>query len=119
MAGRRLGAYKLTKRVGQGGMAAVYQAVRADGEFHQQVAIKLVQPGLDSEEVLKRFRNERQTLASLDHPNIVKLLDGGSTPDGAATRTALWEPRRPLDSPPGWIGYGNTRARSTPTASAI
>jgi len=81
MAGRQLGVYKLVKRVGQGGMAAVYLAVRADGEFRQQVAIKLIRPGLDSDEVLSRFRNERQTLAGLDHPNIVKLLDGGSTPE--------------------------------------
>jgi len=63
-------------------MAAVYLAERADGEFRQQVAIKLIRPGLDSDEVLRRFRNERQTLAGLDHPNIVKLLDGGSTPEG-------------------------------------
>ena len=83
MIGRQLGAYKLVRRVGQGGMADVYQAVRVDGEFHKQVAIKLVQCGRDSEEVLKRFRNERQTLASLDHPNIVKLLDGSTTPEGA------------------------------------
>ncbi len=82
MAGRQLGVYKLVRRVGQGGMAAVYLAVRADGEFRQQVAIKLIRSGLDSGEVLRRFRNERQTLAGLDHPNIVKLLDGGSTPEG-------------------------------------
>jgi eukaryotic-like serine/threonine-protein kinase len=97
MVGRRLGAYKLTRRVGQGGMAAVYQAVRADGEFHQQVAIKLVQPGLDSEEVLKRFRNERQTLAGLDHPNVVKLLDGGSTPDGAPYLVMDYVEGSPID----------------------
>jgi serine/threonine protein kinase/tetratricopeptide (TPR) repeat protein len=82
MAGRQLGVYKLVRRVGQGGMAAVYLAVRADGEYRQQVAIKLIRPGLDSGEVLRRFRNDRQTLAGLDHPNIVKLLDGGSTPEG-------------------------------------
>jgi eukaryotic-like serine/threonine-protein kinase len=97
MVGRRLGAYKLTRRVGQGGMAAVYQAVRADGEFQQQVAIKLVQPGLDSEEVLKRFRNERQTLAGLDHPNIVKLLDGGSAPDGAPYLVMDYVEGSPID----------------------
>jgi serine/threonine protein kinase len=62
-------------------MAGVYLAVRADGEFRRQVAIKLVRPSADSQEVLKRFRQERQTLAGLDHPNIVKLLDGGSTPE--------------------------------------
>jgi serine/threonine protein kinase len=81
MVGRQLGAYKLVRRVGQGGMAAVFLAVRADDEYRKQVAIKLVPPGLDSGELLIRFRNERQTLAGLDHPNIVKLLDGGSTPE--------------------------------------
>ena len=81
MTGRQLGVYKLVRRVGQGGMAGVYLAVRADGEFRRQVAIKLVRPTADSHEVLKRFRQERQTLAGLDHPNIVKLLDGGSTPE--------------------------------------
>ncbi len=82
MVGRQLGAYKLVRRVGQGGMAAVFLAVRADDEYRKQVAVKLVQPGLDSGELLRRFRNERQTLAGLDHPNIIKLLDGGSTTEG-------------------------------------
>src|ERR1700676_378826 len=82
MVGRQLGAYKLVRRVGQGGMAAVFLAVRADDEYRKQVAVKLVQPGLDSRDLLNRFRNERQTLAGLDHPNIVKLLDGGSTSEG-------------------------------------
>ena len=59
MAGRRLGAYKLVKRIGQGGMAAVFLAVRADDEYQKEVAIKLVQPGLDSHDLLNRFRNER------------------------------------------------------------
>jgi serine/threonine protein kinase/WD40 repeat protein len=82
MGDRHLGVYQLVRRIGQGGMGAVFLAVRADGEFRQQVAIKLVPSGLDSGELLDRFRIERQTLAGLDHPNIVKLLDGGSTPEG-------------------------------------
>src|SRR5271169_3839269 len=82
MVGRHLGAYKLVRRLGQGGMAAVFLAVRADDEYQKEVAVKLVQPGLDGGDLLNRFRNERQTLAGLDHPNIVKLLDGGSTPEG-------------------------------------
>ena len=82
MAGRLLGAYKLVKRIGQGGMAAVFLAVRADDAYRKEVAIKLVQLGSERHELLSRFRNERQTLASLDHPNVVKLLDGGSTPEG-------------------------------------
>jgi serine/threonine protein kinase len=83
MTGRRLGAYKIVRRIGHGGMAAVFLATRADDEYQKQVAIKLVQPGLASLDLLSRFRNERQTLADLDHPNIVKLLDGGSTPEGS------------------------------------
>lgn len=82
MVGRHLGAYKLVRRVGQGGMAAVFLASRADDEYRKLVAVKLVKPGLDSRDLLNRFRNERQTLAGLDHPNIVKLIDGGSTSDG-------------------------------------
>jgi serine/threonine protein kinase len=82
MVGRQLGAYKLVRRIGQGGMAAVFLASRADDEYRKLVAVKLVKPGLDSRDLLNRFRHERQTLASLDHPNVVKLLDGGSTSDG-------------------------------------
>ena len=82
MVGRHLGDYKLIRRIGQGGMGAVFLASRADDEYRKQVAVKLVQPGLDSRDLLNRFRNERQTLAGLDHPNIVKLLDGGSTQEG-------------------------------------
>lgn len=81
MVGRQLGPYKLVQRVGQGGMAVVYLAARADDEYRKQVAIKVVLPGGDYSGLLNRFRNERQTLAGLDHPNIVRLLDGGSTPE--------------------------------------
>jgi hypothetical protein len=80
--GRCLGAYRVEREIGKGGMATVYLASRADEEYEKQVAIKLLRPELDSGELLKRFRNERQTLATLDHPNIVKLLDGGSTEEG-------------------------------------
>src|SRR5262249_9040606 len=82
MIGRRLGAYEIARRIGSGGMAAVYLAARADDQYRKRVAVKLVIPGLDNQEILRRFRTERQTLASLDHPNIVKLLDGGTTEEG-------------------------------------
>jgi serine/threonine protein kinase/tetratricopeptide (TPR) repeat protein len=82
MVGRRIGAYKIIQRIGRGGMATVYLASRADEQYEKQVAIKILLPELGSEELLRRFRNERQTLAKLDHPNIVKLLDGGSTEEG-------------------------------------
>lgn len=82
MIGHRVGAYEIVRPIGHGGMAVVYLAVRADDAYRKHVAIKLVRPGLDNAEVLSRFRNERQTLASLDHPNIVRLIDGGSTAEG-------------------------------------
>jgi serine/threonine protein kinase/tetratricopeptide (TPR) repeat protein len=94
---RRLGDYKLVRRVGRGGMAAVFLAVRADEEYQKEVAVKLVQPGLDSQDVLSRFRNERQTLAGLDHPNIVKLLDGGSTPEGLPFLVMEYVEGSPID----------------------
>ncbi|HEY7575646.1 MAG TPA: serine/threonine-protein kinase, partial [Thermoanaerobaculia bacterium] len=81
-AGRRIGAYELLERIGRGGMGSVYLARRADEEFEERVAIKLVRPGTFSEQALRRFRFERQTLANLNHPNIARLLDGGTTEDG-------------------------------------
>src|SRR5687767_12688059 len=80
--GRRLGAYRIEREIGRGGMGAVYEAVRVDNEFVLRVAIKLVKRGMDTDFVLRRFRKERQILAALDHPNIARLLDGGTTDDG-------------------------------------
>ena len=82
MEGRELSGYRLTREIGSGGMGSVYLAERNDGTFQKQVAIKLVRAGRDSTEILERFRRERQILASLDHPNIARLLDGGSTEEG-------------------------------------
>jgi eukaryotic-like serine/threonine-protein kinase len=82
MIGRILGAYRITSPLGVGGMGEVYLAVRADGHYDQQVAIKIVRPGLGSVYSSIRFHNERQILAKLDHPNIAKILDGGATEDG-------------------------------------
>lgn len=79
---RRIGAYRLVREIGSGGMGTVYLAERADGEFRQQVAIKLIKRGMDTDFVLRRFRNERQILASLNHPNIARLIGGGTTDDG-------------------------------------
>ena len=81
-AGQKIGAYRVIRQIGMGGMGAVYLAVRADDTFNKQVAIKLVQAGIDTEEILQRFRHERQILATFDHPNIAKLLDGGTTEEG-------------------------------------
>ena len=81
-AGRRIGVYQIGEQIGHGGMGEVYRAVRADGLYTKEVAVKLVRGGFDSAFVLERFRNERQILATLDHPNIARLLDGGTTDDG-------------------------------------
>jgi serine/threonine protein kinase/tetratricopeptide (TPR) repeat protein len=81
-AGRRVGVYQIIEEIGHGGMGEVYRAVRADGQYTKEVAVKLVRGGFDSRSVLERFFNERQILASLDHPNIGRLLDGGTTDDG-------------------------------------
>ncbi|MEK7831350.1 MAG: serine/threonine-protein kinase, partial [Acidobacteriota bacterium] len=80
--GVELGHYKVVELIGEGGMGAVYAAVRDDGLFKQKVAIKVVKRGMDSGFVLSRFQSERRILASLDHPNIARLIDAGSTPDG-------------------------------------
>jgi len=82
MIGRKIGAYRIIRLIGHGGMAVVYLGERDDQLFQKHVAIKMVQPGTNTEEIFRRFRNERQTLAALDHPNIVKLIDGGSTEEG-------------------------------------
>jgi len=80
--GRRVGAYLLSDKLGEGGMGAVYRAARADEQYEKEVAIKLVKAGYTSELTLRRFRAERQILAKLDHPNIARLFDGGVTEDG-------------------------------------
>jgi serine/threonine protein kinase/tetratricopeptide (TPR) repeat protein len=80
--GRQLGPYRLGRAIGRGGMGAVYLGERADGQYQKQVAIKLVRDGFGGEALRRRFHLERQILAALDHPNIAKLLDGGTTADG-------------------------------------
>jgi serine/threonine protein kinase/tetratricopeptide (TPR) repeat protein len=82
MIGRRLGTYEIVEQIGAGGMGEVYRAIRADDQYHKQVAIKLVRASQNSNFVIRRFKNERQILASLDHPNIARLLDGGTTEEG-------------------------------------
>ena len=78
----RVGPYRLIRELGRGGMGTVFLAERDDDEYYAQVAVKLVRPGMDTEFILARFRRERQTLARLQHPNISRLLDGGTTENG-------------------------------------
>ncbi len=77
-----VGPWKIQRQLGEGGMGAVYLAVRADGSFQKRVAVKLLKRGMDSEAILRRFELERHILAGLEHPNIARLLDAGSTGDG-------------------------------------
>ena len=78
----RVGAYRIVGEIGRGGMSVVYLGERDDGAFEQRAAVKLIKPGTDTEEVLRRFEQERQILASLNHPAIARLYDGGSTERG-------------------------------------
>ncbi len=80
--GLRIGPYRILSELGRGGMGAVYLAVRDDEAYEQRVAVKLVKRGMDTDEIVHRFVHERKILAGLDHPNIARLLDGGTTPDG-------------------------------------
>ncbi len=82
LAGRHLSGYTLIRELGRGGMGSVYLAERSDETFHRQAAIKLVLPPANSAAVIARFQHEREILASLDHPNIAKLLDAGVTEEG-------------------------------------
>ena len=81
-AGQTVGHYRLVREIGRGGMGAVFLAERADGEFKQEVALKVVRRSLADPELARRFRREREILAPLNHPNIARLLDGGVSADG-------------------------------------
>ncbi|HSS21678.1 MAG TPA: serine/threonine-protein kinase [Pyrinomonadaceae bacterium] len=80
--GKRIGPYEIVRELGHGGMGTVYLAVRADDQYRKQVAIKVVNRGMDTDLILRRFTMERQILANLEHTNIARLLEGGSTDDG-------------------------------------
>ena len=82
LVGRSIGPYRIVEEIGAGGMGEVYRAVRADDQYKKEVAIKVVRRGFDTDSGVRRFKAERQILASLDHPNIARLLDSGSTEDG-------------------------------------
>src|SRR5690606_31006528 len=80
--GQRVGAFRLTRLIGEGGMAIVFHGERDTGEFSQQVAVKLLRRGLWSPFEQRLFRREQQALASLSHPNITRLIDGGISDGG-------------------------------------
>ena len=78
----QIGPYRVLREIGRGGMGVVYLGERADGEFRKQVAIKLITAGLRDSDLERRFRRERQILATLEHAGIARMLDGGATPEG-------------------------------------
>jgi serine/threonine-protein kinase len=95
--GERIGPYLVVKVIGRGGMGVVYLARRADEQFEKQVALKLVKRGMDTDEILTRFRYERQILASLEHPFIARFLDGGMSEDGRPYLVMEYIEGRPID----------------------
>lgn len=95
--GRRLGPYRFVRKLGSGGMGDVWLAERADNEYQQRVAIKLVRSGLFSAQVHGRLRMERQILATLQHPNIARLLDGGRAEDGTPYLVLEYIDGEPID----------------------
>ena len=105
--GRRIGAYELLARLGRGGMGEVWRAKRADTQYEKEVAIKLVRTGYDTAFVLQRFKAERQILATLEHPNIARLIDGGVTEEGQPYLAMELVDGRPIDE------YCESRGLST------
>jgi len=95
--GKNIGPYQTVARIGEGGMGAVYRAIRVDDHYLKNVAIKLVRGGLATGHILRRFKSERQIMASLDHPNIARLLDGGTTDDGLPYLVMEHIDGRPID----------------------
>ena len=94
--GRRIGPYRLAREIGRGGMGAVYEAERQDGQFEKTVAMQLLAAPFRTADLERRFRDERQFLAMLEHPHIARLLDGGVTPDGLPFLVMEYVDGRPL-----------------------
>lgn len=92
-----IGPYRVLRELGKGGMGVVYLAVRDDGAFRKNVAIKLLRGDAVTHEFVERFRNERQVLANFDHPNIARILDGGDTTDGMPFYVMEYVEGRPID----------------------
>lgn len=105
LAGTLIGPYRIVRQLGHGGMGTVFLALREGEEFSQRVAIKLVRGG---EMLVQRFRQERQILASLEHPNIARLIDGGTTPDGLPYLVMEYVDGTPIDE------YCRARSLSIP-----
>ena len=111
--GKTFGAYRVVSEIARGGMGAVYLAERVDGEFQHRAALKLIKRGMDTDLVLQRFRAERQILATLEHPNIARLLDGGSSDDGRPYFIMEYIEGRPIDH------YANDHNLAAPDRVAL
>jgi len=98
LVGQRLGPYEIRERAGAGGMADVYRGDRVDGQFEQQVAVKVLRAGYGTGPLLQRFLDERRILAGLVHPHIARLFDGGLTPDGRPYFVMEHVEGQPLDT---------------------
>jgi serine/threonine protein kinase len=97
MEGRRIDHYEILRELGRGGMGSVYLAARTDQVYRKTVAFKVVRPESSSEDVIRRFQQEREIVAGLDHPNIARLLDGGATPEGLPYFVMEFVDGQPID----------------------
>jgi Tol biopolymer transport system component/tRNA A-37 threonylcarbamoyl transferase component Bud32 len=97
LVGKLVGPYKILEEIGQGGMGVVYKATRADDLYKREVAVKIIRRGMNNEYIERRFRHERQALASLDHPNVARLLDGGLTDEGLPYFVMEYIEGKPID----------------------
>lgn len=96
--GRRIGPYRIERRLGAGGMGRVYLALREGVDFDQRVAVKLVARGIYDREALRRFRNECRALATLEHPHVTRMIDGGFTEDGTPYIVMEYVDGEPIDA---------------------
>ena len=97
LVGQKIGIYEIERELGYGGMGAVYLATRTDGKFEQRVALKLLKREMNTAALRRRFQNEREILASLEHPNIARLLNAGTTDDGVPYLVMEYVEGEPID----------------------
>jgi serine/threonine protein kinase len=96
--GTVIGPYKLLQQIGEGGMGVLFMAEQQQ-PVHRHVALKVIKPGMDTRQVIGRFEAERQALALMDHPNIAKVLDAGTTGAGSMEQGVRKNSYSPLSAP--------------------